>query len=67
MFSKSKRERLIYFCFVAWFIMGMTAMILNGFKEANINLASLAAYLAALSPFVIGYMYGETRRESKKQ
>lgn len=63
--SKSKRERLIYFCFAAWLILGLAAIYANT-KQAGISFSELAAYIAALSPFVIGYIYGETQRPSTK-
>ena len=60
-FSKSKRERLLYICVLMWLIVGLFAI----HKESS--LSELAAYFAALSPFVIGYIYGETKRPSGKQ
>tara|TARA_R100001244_G_scaffold132387_1_gene108665 strand:+ start:176 stop:376 length:201 start_codon:yes stop_codon:yes gene_type:complete len=59
-FTKSKRERLLYACILLWLIVGLTAI----FKGSS--LSELAAYFAALSPFVIGYIYGETKRPSTK-
>lgn len=43
-----------------WLVVGLAAI----YKESN--LGELAAYFAALSPFVIGYIYGETKRPSNK-
>jgi len=60
-FTKSKRERLLYVCVLLWLIVGLTAI----FKDSN--LSGLAAYFAALSPFVIGYIYGETKRPTSKE
>tara|TARA_R100000742_G_C4172256_1_gene10125 strand:+ start:197 stop:361 length:165 start_codon:yes stop_codon:yes gene_type:complete len=37
-----------------------------GIKEGT-NMSEFAAYFAALSPFVIGYIYGETKRSSGTQ
>jgi uncharacterized membrane protein len=59
-FTKSKRERLLYVCVLLWLIIGLTAL------HYQASMSEMAAYFAALSPFVIGYIYGETNRPSKK-
>jgi len=43
---------------VSWLIFGYF-----GIKQGT-NMSEFAAYFAALSPFVIGYIYGETKRPS---
>jgi cytochrome bd-type quinol oxidase subunit 1 len=55
---KSKRAIFTIAIFVAWFMFGWKG-INNG-----IDFIALASYFAALSPFVIGYIYGETKRPS---
>ncbi len=57
-FKKSKRETLLYVCVFLWLIIGVIAITHNS------NLSGLAAYFASLAPFVIGYIYGETKRPS---
>ena len=53
MFSKSKRERMVYLCFIAWFFFGTSAIVLNTFFSANVSIGELAGFLAALSPFIM--------------
>jgi len=54
----SKRFTLTLFMMVSWLIFGYF-----GIKQGT-NMSEFAAYFAALSPFVIGYIYGETKRPS---
>lgn len=54
----SKRFLITMFMMIAWLIFGFL-----GIKN-NTNMSEFAAYFAALSPFVIGYIYGETKRSS---
>tara|TARA_R100000734_G_scaffold10486_1_gene7916 strand:+ start:3446 stop:3667 length:222 start_codon:yes stop_codon:yes gene_type:complete len=54
----SKRFVITIFMMVAWLVFGYL-----GIKEGT-NMSEFAAYFAALSPFVIGYIYGETKRSS---
>jgi|TARA_R110000744_G_scaffold213660_2_gene332527 uncharacterized membrane protein len=60
-FTKSKREKVLYLIVLLWLLVGLAAI----YKGSN--LSELAAYFAALSPFVIGYIYGETKRPSDKE
>tara|TARA_R110000824_G_scaffold89429_1_gene219265 strand:+ start:29 stop:304 length:276 start_codon:yes stop_codon:yes gene_type:complete len=55
---KSKRAIMTTFVTVAWFIFGYMG-IQNG-----TDMSAFSAYFVALSPFVIGYIYGETKRPS---
>ena len=57
-FLKSKRAILTSTIMICWFVFGM-----YGIKHGS-NMSDFAAYFAALSPFVIGYIYGETKRPS---
>tara|TARA_R110000803_G_scaffold208061_1_gene276478 strand:- start:4648 stop:4872 length:225 start_codon:yes stop_codon:yes gene_type:complete len=54
----SKRAFITTFMIVAWVVFG-----LKGINNGT-NMSEFAAYFAALSPFVIGYIYGETKRPS---
>lgn len=56
----SKRAIITTLMIVCWIVFGIMA-IKNGS-----NLKDLATYFASLSPFVIGYIYGETKRPSGK-
>ena len=58
---KKKREKVLYLIVLLWLLVGLAAI----YKGSN--LSELAAYFAALSPFVIGYIYGETKRPSDKE
>ena len=60
-FTKSKRERLLYICVLLWLILGLIGVY------NDVDLSNLAVYFTALSPFVIGYIYGETKRPSEKK
>ena len=60
-FTKSKREKVLYAIILLWLIVGLVAIYNKS------SLSELAAYFAALSPFVIGYIYGETKRPSEKK
>jgi len=55
---KSKRALLTTIMIVSWFIFGIKGI------ENGTDMGEFAAYFAALSPFVIGYIYGETKRPS---
>ena len=57
-YLKSKRFTITLFMMVSWLLFGYF-----GIKEGT-NMSEFAAYFAALSPFVIGYIYGETKRPS---
>ena len=52
------RETIIYACLLLWLISGVVAIIFN------IGLDQVSAYFAALTPFVAGYVLGETQRSS---
>ncbi len=54
----SKRAIITSTMIVCWVVFGIKG-INNG-----TDLTSLATYFASLSPFVIGYIYGETKRPS---
>lgn len=54
----SKRSILTTTMVVCWIVFG-----LKGINNGT-NLMELATYFAALSPFVLGYIYGETKRPS---
>lgn len=58
-YIKSKRFAMIVYVMCAWVIFGVMGIIYGA------DMGGLAAYFAALSPFVIGYIYGETKRPSK--
>ena len=58
LFTKSKRQRLIYVMIAIWFIMGIVAIVYEA------SLAELAAYYSAGSVPVLGYIWGETSRPS---
>tara|TARA_X000000368_G_C22762218_1_gene593272 strand:- start:195 stop:485 length:291 start_codon:yes stop_codon:yes gene_type:complete len=55
---KSKRALMTMIITIAWFVFGYM-----GIKGGH-NMADFSAYFVALSPFVIGYIYGETKRPS---
>lgn len=54
----SKRALITTTMIVCWVVFGLKG-ISNG-----TNMSEFAVYFAALSPFVIGYIYGETKRPS---
>jgi len=58
---QSKRFLVTLFMMLSWLFFGYF-----GIKEGT-NMSEFAAYFAALSPFVIGYIYGETKRSSGTQ
>ena len=60
-FIKSKRFSMIVYVMIAWLLFGFMGIIYGT------EMSGLAAYFAALSPFVIGYIYGETKRPSGKK
>lgn len=55
-----KREILIYICIFLWAALGLWGI----FK--NVPLDEIGAYFGALTPFVGGYILGETARSSRK-
>ena len=55
---KSKRYSITLFMMVSWLLFGYF-----GIKNGT-NMSEFAAYFAALSPFVIVYIYGEKKRPS---
>ncbi len=55
---KSKRALMTMTITIAWFVFGYM-----GIKNGH-NMSDFSAYFVALSPFVIGYIYGETKRPS---
>tara|TARA_R100001443_G_scaffold39175_2_gene52603 strand:- start:140 stop:430 length:291 start_codon:yes stop_codon:yes gene_type:complete len=55
---RSKRALMTMIITIAWFVFGYM-----GIKSGH-NMADFSAYFVALSPFVIGYIYGETKRPS---
>lgn len=57
-YIKSKRFAMIVYVMIAWVLFGVMGIIYG------VEMGGLAAYFAALSPFVIGYIYGETKRPS---
>ena len=57
---KSKRYSITLFMMFSWLAFGYL-----GIKQGT-NMSEFAAYFAALSPFVIGYIYGETKRPSNE-
>jgi len=57
-YIKSKRFSITLFMMLAWLMFGVLGIIYMT------NMSEFAAYFAALSPFVIGYIYGETKRPS---
>jgi len=58
---KSKRALMTVVITIAWVVFGYIG-IKNGTDMGNFS-----AYFVSLSPFVIGYIYGETKRPSGKQ
>ena len=54
----SKRAIITTTMIACWIVFGLKGI------ENGSNLTELATYFAALSPFVIGYIYGETKRPS---
>tara|TARA_R100000963_G_scaffold34689_1_gene29199 strand:+ start:1133 stop:1375 length:243 start_codon:yes stop_codon:yes gene_type:complete len=57
-YLKSKRFTITIYMMLAWLVFGVMGILYGH------DMASFAAYFAALSPFVIGYIYGETKRPS---
>ena len=55
---KSKRALMTIVITIAWFIFGYM-----GIKNGT-DMSSFSAYFVSLSAFVIGYIYGETKRPS---
>ena len=61
MFMKGKtdkRERIVYMSILLWTAVGIYAMI------KGIPLEQIGTYFGALTPFVGGYIFGETHRSS---
>ena len=54
----SKRAVVTLLVLICWVLFGIV-----GIKNGT-DMTDLATYFAALSPFVIGYIYGETKRKS---
>lgn len=57
----SKRALMTIAIFIAWISFGVLGIIYNT------NMTDFAVYFAALSPFIVGYIYGETKRPSNKK
>ena len=55
---KSKRALMTMVITVAWLTFGYM-----GIKNGT-DMSSFSAYFVSLSPFIIGYIYGETKRPS---
>jgi hypothetical protein len=55
-----KREIIIYMCIILWTILGVYGVIMN------VPIDEIGAYFGALTPFVAGYILGETTRHSGK-
>ena len=55
--KSSRREIMIYLCIFLWFVLGLFGL----YKESD--LTQMAAYFAALTPFVGGAILGETFRK----
>ena len=60
-FLRSKRFAITIYVLVAWLVFGILGIIYGA------NMSEFAAYFAALSPFIIGYIYGETKRSSNSK
>lgn len=58
LFTKSKRQTLIYIMIGIWFVLGIVAIVFEA------SLTELAAYYSAGSVPVLGYIWGETSRPS---
>lgn len=54
----SKRALMTITITIAWIVFGVLGIIYNTV------MSDFAVYFAALSPFIIGYIYGETKRPS---
>lgn len=54
--SASRRERFAYACLVIFAGLGIYGIY------KNVNLAALAGYIAAFSPFAFSYISNETKR-----
>jgi hypothetical protein len=52
------RETIVYISIFLWLISGVYAIVFN------VGLDQIGAYFAALTPFVAGYILGETQRSS---
>lgn len=55
--TSSRREIMIYLCIFLWFVLGLFGLYKNS------DLTQMAAYFAALTPFVGGAILGETFRK----
>ena len=58
LFTKSKRQTLVYVMIGIWFVLGIVAIVFEA------SLTELAAYYSAGSVPVLGYIWGETSRPS---
>jgi len=56
--NTDKREVLIYVCMILWTILGVYGVL------THMLLDEIGAYFGALTPFVGGYILGETARHS---
>lgn len=61
LFTKSKRQTLVYVMIGIWFVLGIVAIVFEA------SLTELAAYYSAGSVPVLGYIWGETSRPSGKK
>lgn len=52
------RETIVYICLLLWLASGILGIVFN------IGLDQVSTYFAALTPFVAGYVLGETQRSS---
>lgn len=56
LFSKSKRQNLVYIILFVWFFFGIAGFIFD------VNFSDLAQYFATFSGPAMMYVWGETRR-----
>jgi len=59
--KSSSREMMVYVAMLLWTISGAFSII------KSLNLTEIAAYFAALTPFIGAYMLGETYKPEKKE
>jgi hypothetical protein len=57
----SSREKMVYVAMLLWTVAGTFSIL------KNLNLNEIAAYFAALTPFIGAYMLGETYKPEKKE
>ena len=60
LFTRSKRQNLVYVMIGIWLVLGIVAIIYDR------DLSSLAAYYASGATPVLGYLWSETKRPSEK-